>query len=88
MNASDTKRTTSISRASSIEQISDYWDTHSLADHWDQTHEVEMDVKVIRRHRVTLDPEVFAQMEAQSRSRGIRTETLVNSWLRERLAAK
>jgi len=36
---------TSISNARSIEEIADYWDSHSLADHWDQTHEVEFEIR-------------------------------------------
>ncbi len=36
---------TSISKATTVEEISDFRDTHSLADYWDQTHEV--DVKIL-----------------------------------------
>ena len=61
------------------------WDTHSLADHWDQTHEVEFEVRAKRRYRVTLIPEVYAQLEGQASKLGILPETLVNLWLVERL---
>lgn len=30
---------TSISKASTLEEIADFWDTHSLAGYWDKTHE-------------------------------------------------
>lgn len=46
---------TSISKARSIEEIADYWDTHSLADHWDETYEVKFEVCAIRKHRITFD---------------------------------
>jgi hypothetical protein len=82
---SDTQLT-SISKARTVEEIADFWDTHSLADYWDQTHEVEFEVRARRRRRVTLDPEVYAQFEVQARTRGILPETLVNLWLAERLA--
>lgn len=49
---------TSISKARTVEEIADFWDTHSLADYWDQTHEVEFEVRTKRRRRVTL----FVQM--------------------------
>jgi len=78
---------TSISRARSVRRISEFWDTHSLADYWDQTHEVEFEVRAQRRRRVTLDPEVFLKVEAQARKRGLLPETLVNLWLVERLQA-
>ena len=76
---------TSISEAGTLDEIAAFWDTHSLADHWDQTHEVEFEVRAARRRRVTLDPEVYAGVEAEARVRGIQPETLVNLWLVERL---
>ena len=76
---------TSISKARSLEEIADFWDTHSLADYWDQTHEVTFEVRAQRRQRITLDPDVYAQVEAQAHTRGLSPETLVNLWLQERL---
>ncbi len=78
---------TSISKAHTLEEIAEFWDAHSLADYWDQTHEVEFEVRAKRRRRITLDPEVYAHVEAQARTRGILPETLVNLWLAERLTA-
>ncbi len=45
MNRDDYNQRTSISNARSIEEIADYWDTHSFSDHWDQTHEVEFEIR-------------------------------------------
>jgi len=81
----ETEQLTSISKANTLEAIGDYWDSHSLADHWDQTHEVEFEVRAMRRRRVTLDPKVYEQIEAQAHRRGISLETLVNLWLVEKL---
>jgi CopG antitoxin of type II toxin-antitoxin system len=75
----------SISRASSTEEIGAFWDAHSLDDYWDQTHEVEFDVRAERRRRITLDPEVYERLEAIARARGVLPETLVNLWVAERL---
>jgi hypothetical protein len=80
-------RETSISQARSLKEIGDFWDTHSLADYWDQTHGIEFEVRAQRRRRVTLDPEVFLKVEAQARKRGLLPETLVNLWPVERLQA-
>ena len=85
MSESNDVGVTSISKAHTPEEIADFWDTHSLDDYWDQTHEVEFEVRVKRRRRVTLDPEVYTRLEAQARARGISPETLVNLWLVERL---
>jgi len=85
MTGNELSQLTSISQASTLEEIADFWDTHSLGDYWDATHEVTFDVRAVRRHRVTLEPEVYAQVEQQAQRRGIAPETLVNVWLVERL---
>ncbi len=45
MNESKDKKLTGISKAGSVEEIAEFWDSHSLADHWDQTREVEFEVR-------------------------------------------
>ena len=85
MSERDDPQLTSISRARTLEEIADFWDTHSLDDYWYQTHEVEFEVRAKRRRRITLVPEVYTRVEAQARERGILPETLVNLWLVERL---
>jgi hypothetical protein len=85
MNAPENTPQTSISNARTLEEIADFWDTHSLADYWDQTHEVSFEVRAQRRRRITLAPEVYNRVEAQAHARGISPETLVNLWLMERL---
>ena len=55
MSENITPRTTNISKAQSLEAIADFWDAHSLADYWDQTHEVEFEVRAKRRNRTILE---------------------------------
>lgn len=81
----EAKKLTSISKASTLEEIGKFWDTHSLDDYWDQTHEVEFEVRAQRRRRVTLDPDIYMRIASQAQSRGILPETLINLWLAERL---
>jgi hypothetical protein len=85
MSKSDVPQVSSISKARTLEEIAEFWDMHSLANYWDQTHEVEFEVRAKRRRRVTLDPDIYAQVETRARARGIVPETLVNLWLAERL---
>lgn len=80
-----TMKQTSISHADSPEEIAQFWDTHSLDDHWDETHEVTFEVRAQQRRRITLDPELYGKIETQARQRGISPETLVNIWLAERV---
>ena len=85
MNEGNDRQLTNISKARTLEEIADFWDTHSLDDYWDQTQEVEFTVRAQQRRRITLVPEVYTQVEAQARERGVLPETLVNLWLAERL---
>ena len=86
MNESDKPQMTSISKAQTIEEIAEFWDTHSLADYWDQTHEVDIEVRAERRRRITLDPDLYSRVEALARLRGVMPETLVNLWIAARVA--
>jgi hypothetical protein len=85
MSESSDTQMSSISKVQTLEEIADFWDTHSLADCWDQTHEVTFEVRAKRRRRVTLDPDIYAEVEAQAQARGILPETLINLWVAERL---
>ena len=52
------EQVTSISKFRTLEEIAEFWDTHSLTDYTDQIREVEIEVRASHR-RVTLDPKVF-----------------------------
>jgi predicted HicB family RNase H-like nuclease len=85
---SDPKTTgiTSVSGSRKLEEIGEFWDTHSLDDYWDQTQDAAFEVRARQRRRVTLDPDLYTRLAAQAQERGISPETLVNLWLVERLA--
>lgn len=76
---------TEISKARTLEEIGDFWDTHSLDDYWDKTREAEFEVRAERRRRVTVEPQIYQQIEAEARIRGVVPETLINLWLAEKL---
>jgi hypothetical protein len=88
MNESCENKETSISKAKTLEEITGFWDTHSLDDYWDETTEVNFEVRAMRRRRVTLDPAVYSAIAEQARARGVLPETLVNLWLAEQLRRK
>ncbi|MDQ3748221.1 MAG: BrnA antitoxin family protein [Acidobacteriota bacterium] len=77
----------SISKAETLEEIGEFWDTHSLDDYWEETREAEFEVSAARRRRVTVEPKIYQQLEAEARVRGVVPETLVNLWLAEKLQA-
>ena len=85
MNDGDREGRTPISQASTLEEIGAFWDSHSLADYAEETPEVSFELRAQRRCRITLDPELYARLEAEARTRGISPETLVNRWVTEKL---
>jgi hypothetical protein len=85
MKESNERKLTSISKADTLEAISEFWDSHSLNDYWDQTHEAEFELRFRRRRRVTLTPEIYEKIEALALEQGVLPETLVNLWLAEHL---
>ena len=56
------RQLSSISKASSYEEIGEFWDTHSTADDWDQRKEVEIEVRIPHRHRVVIVDELFERI--------------------------
>jgi len=86
---SENKKTqlSGISQAQTLEEIGEFWDTHSLEDYWDKTHEVEFEVRAKQRRRVTVEPQIYKELETEARIRGVVPETLVNLWLAEKLQA-
>ena len=72
---------------SSYEEISDFWDTHSLADYWDQTEPADFEIaaNARRRYLVALDPQLLQRAQQLARKRGLSTESLVNLLLEQRI---
>lgn len=68
-----------------IEEAGEFWDTHSLADYWDQTHEVEIEVHAPHRQWVPLAANLAAQAIERAQQEGVSVETLINLWVAEKL---
>jgi hypothetical protein len=43
--------------------------------------------RATQRRRVTVEPKIYKELEAEARVRGVVPETLVNLWLAEKLQA-
>lgn len=71
----------------SYEEMGEFWDTHSLADYWDQTEPAEFEIseQARRRYMVRIDREVLNRVQRLARIRGVSTESLVNLLLEQRL---
>jgi len=74
------------SRFASIEEAAEFWNSHSVADYWDETREVEeVKINLIRRH-VHIDADLARKIHSVARRRGVSAETLVNLWLQEKIS--
>lgn len=82
MNANKT-----IPEMDSYEQIGEFWDTHSLADYWDQTEPAEFEIspQARRRYLVAVDPDLLKRVQQLAQRRGLTTESLINLLLEQRL---
>ncbi len=85
MSENKDQKLTGISKAGTVEEIGEFWDSHSLDDYREQTREVKPEVRAKHRRRITLAPELYERVEVQARTRGISPETLINLWVVERL---
>ncbi|MEZ4770716.1 MAG: CopG family antitoxin [Caldilineales bacterium] len=79
-------RLSSISQSRSVEEMAEFWDTHSLVDYEDQTYEVEMTFDpAARRSLIGIEPELMNELRRIARQRQVSTQTLVNVWLQQRV---
>jgi hypothetical protein len=80
------KNKSSISKAQSYEEISEYWDTHDLAEHWEETKPAKFEVDI--QSEVTyyaIEKELSEKVRVFAKRRGVSPDTLLNLWLQEKL---
>ena len=73
---------------SSLEEAGEFWDTHSSADYEEYMKPVQFEVELKRRaHEVRVTDQLLREVRKIARQQGVTTETLVNVWLQEKIAA-
>ena len=80
------KSKSSISNATSYEEIGEFWDSHDLSDYWDKTKPVDFDIDI--SSEVTCYPveaDLSKRIASIAKRKGISAETLLNLWLQERV---
>ncbi len=80
------KNKSSISKAQTHEEIGEYWDTHDIAEHWDETKPAEFGVDI--QSEVTyfaVEKQLSEKIKAFARRRGVSPDTLLNLWVQEKL---
>lgn len=69
-----------------IEDASEFWDTHSVADYL--SHIVQFEYRPEEQITfVAIANDLLLQLEKQARKQGASIETLINLWIKERLTA-
>jgi hypothetical protein len=77
----------SLSGSGSYQELREYWDTHSLADHWDQTSAVEFELAgKSSTLYFPVDRFLAEKLREVASAHGVSAETLLNLWLQERVA--
>ena len=70
----------------SIQEAADFWDSHSLADYWDDTEDVEFAVHLeASTVLIPIEQKLAERLRAVARQQGLSAETLVNLWLSEHI---
>lgn len=77
---------TSLSGASSIEELGDFWDTHDLGNFESETSPFTMQVDLEESETLFhVERNLSEKLQMVSKERGVSAETLLNMWLQERV---
>lgn len=69
-----------------LEEAADYWDTHSFADHLEDTEPVEIEVCLDKRRIcLEIDPDISEKLKKIAQKKGQSYNKLINSWIREKI---
>jgi hypothetical protein len=79
-----------IPQFKSREEEAEFWDTHDLADYWDDFKPVKVRFARNLSEGITIrfDPETLEQLRGEARKKGIGPTTLARMWILERLQSQ
>ncbi len=76
----------SISKASSYQEIGEYWDAHDTSEIWDETEEVKFEVDLQSDvFYYAVETSLSSKLHTIAEQRGVSAETLINLWLQEKV---
>ena len=71
----------------SVEELREFWDTHSSADYEDLMEPVEIEIEISSdKIYCPIAKDVMLRVRKQAKQQGVSSETLVNLWLQEKSA--
>ena len=73
-----------------IEEEVKYWNTHSLADHWDEFKPVNVTFAANLSEGITVrfDSATLNRLRTEAKSKGLGATSLIRMWIMERLASE
>ncbi len=79
-----------IPKFKTIEEESEFWDTHSVLDYWEETEPVKghfIDARPAKKPvSIRFDPSLIAAAKRIARTKGVGYQTLLRMWAYEGLA--
>ena len=73
----------------SLQEASDFWDTHSAADYWDESQDATFEIEIDEEPRYfVLEREIAKKLHQIARVEKVPAETLLNLWVQEKLMEK
>jgi hypothetical protein len=78
----DANKRSSISHATTIEDMGTFWDTHDFTEYDTDAPDVSFTIA----RAVQIEAELLVALEQQAQVRGVAVETLVNLWLQQKLS--
>jgi predicted DNA binding CopG/RHH family protein len=71
-------------------EIADFWDTHSVADYWDELKKVQVQFAKNLSEGITIrfDPQTLQSLREEAHKKGVGATTLIRMWVKERLRAE
>lgn len=73
----------------SLQEASDFWDTHSAADYWDESTEATFEIELDEEPRYfILEREIAKKLHQVAKIEKVPAETLLNLWMQEKLTEK
>ena len=77
----------SLPKFESLGELVGFFDAHDMGDYWDRLPKTEFDINFkTKKHLIAVDKEIIQKLNRMAKSKRVPAETLVNTWLREKLA--
>lgn len=77
----DASKRSSISQATTSEEMGAFWDTHDFTEYDTDAPDVPFTIA----RAIQIEAELLVALEQQAHLRGVSVETLVNLWLQQKL---